>query len=258
MSGRAEQLIMSRPPEFNDPDEERTFRKQRLAVAFRVFAQLGYNTGPGGHAAVRDPERPDWFWTNPFGRAFECLRTSDLILVDAEGRLVQGEGIVNRAAFAIHSRLHEARPEVVASAHLHGVHGMAWSCLGRPLDPINQDSCAFFGDHEIYTQFDGPALELADGDRMAKVMGSRKALILQNHGLLTAGATVDAAAFWMIRMQTSCEVQLAAEAAVGPVIKIADDMAHATFLVNGTDQAGWFGFQPFYERVSRLEPDVLD
>lgn len=256
MAGSAEKLIMSDPPEITDTASLRLFRKQRLAIAFRVFAQFGFNTGPGGHAAVRDPERPDWFWTNPFGRAFECLKTSDMILVDDEGALVEGSGIVNRAAFAIHSRIHEARPDVIASVHLHGTDGMAWAAMGRPLEPISQDSCAFFNDHEIYRDFDGPALELTDGDRMAKTLGEKKALILLNHGLLTTGETIDAAAFWMVRMQLVCRLQLLAESA-GTLQRIPDDIAQATWDVNGTPKAGWFGFQGLVERTLAREPDVL-
>ena len=135
---------------------------------------------------------------------------------------------------------------------------MAFAALGRKLRPINQDACAFYEDHEVFTDFNGAALELADGDAMAKALGHGKALILQSHGLLTASATIDAAAFFMIRMQTSCQVQLLAEASAGPVIDIAADLARSTCDVNGTPRAGWFGFQPFYERVVKQEPDVLE
>src|SRR5919204_5604672 len=97
--------------------DERRHRKQRLAAAFRVFAQRGFDEGIAGHITARDPELHDDFWVNPFGMDFARIRVRDLLLVDAEGRVVEGAGSVNRAAYAIHSRVHAARPDVGAAAH---------------------------------------------------------------------------------------------------------------------------------------------
>ncbi|WP_261566546.1 class II aldolase/adducin family protein [Frankia gtarii] len=258
MSGRGELLVMSEEPVFDNVDEERLYRKQHLAIAFRAFALRGYNTGYGGHAAVRDPAQPDWFWTNPFGRPFELIRTSDLLLVDSEGALAEGDGIVNRAAFAIHAGIHRARPDVVASVHLHGVSGMAFSALAGPLRPITQDSCAFFEDHAVYDEFDGPALEPVDGQRMAKTLGPAKAMILANHGLLTVGSSIDAAAFWMIRLQTCAQVQMLAESTGRPVQDVPADLARHTAQASGTDRSGWFGFQTPLQLIVATQPDVLE
>src|SRR5580692_9756453 len=130
--------------EVRTPEQERTHRKQRLAVALRVFASYDFDDGVAGHMTARDPEFPDRFWVNPFGLHYADMRVSDLILVDADGRVVSGEGKVNPAAFAIHSQIHAARPDVVAAAHCHSIHGRAWAALGRKLDPLTQDACAFF------------------------------------------------------------------------------------------------------------------
>ncbi|GAA3412458.1 hypothetical protein GCM10018952_25210 [Streptosporangium vulgare] len=70
-----------------------------------------------GHITVRDPEHTDHFWVNPFGMSFKQIKVSDLILVNHEGQVVDGRHHVNRAAFAIHSMVHQARPDVVAAAH---------------------------------------------------------------------------------------------------------------------------------------------
>src|SRR3982751_1032701 len=101
------------------PAEERLHRKQRLAAGFRLFSKFGFDEGVAGHITARDPERPDHFWVNPFGLDFSLIRTSDLILVNSHGEVVEGKGPVNGAAFAIHSKVHEARPDVVAAAHAH-------------------------------------------------------------------------------------------------------------------------------------------
>ena len=163
----------------------------------------------------------------------------------------------NRAAFAIHSRVHAARPDVVAAAHTHSMYGKAWSSLGRLLDPINQDVCSFFEDHAIFEDFTGVVLDPSEGDRLAKILGDSKAIILQNHGLLTVGQTVDAAAWWYLKMERSCQAQLLAEAAGKPVL-IDDDVAELTRSQIGTPKAGWFAFQPLFARIAREEPDLFD
>ena len=150
-------------PTFASPEEERTHRKQQLAAAFRVWARLGYDEGPAGHITVRDPERLDHFWVNPFGLHFGLMRVSDLILVNHEGEVVEGDWPVNRAAFAIHSAIHRARPDVIAAAHCHSVHGKAFSSLGKLLDPLTQDACAFYEDHAVFDDYTGVVLDVERG-----------------------------------------------------------------------------------------------
>ena len=115
-------------------------------AAFRLFSRFGFDEGVAGHITARDPERLDHFWVNPFGMHFGQIRASDLILVNDHGEVVEGKYPVNGAAFAIHSQVHAARPDVVAAAHAHSLYGKAWSSLGRLLDPITQDACAFYED----------------------------------------------------------------------------------------------------------------
>jgi ribulose-5-phosphate 4-epimerase/fuculose-1-phosphate aldolase len=111
------------------PEQEQRHRKERLAAALRVFASMGFDEGAGGHITARDAIRPDHFWVNPFGRSFRRLCVSDLLLVTADGEVVEGRGAVNPAAYAIHSQIHQARPDVVAAAHTHSVYGRTTPAL---------------------------------------------------------------------------------------------------------------------------------
>ena len=253
--GRAKNL--PGPPKFANVEEERRHRKERLAAAFRLFARFGYEEGVAGHITVRDPERPDCFWVNPFGVHFGHIRVSDLILVDDKGQVVQGRYPVNTAAFAIHSRVHAARPDVMAAAHSHSMSGKTWSSLGRLLDPITQDACAFYEDHQLFNDYTGLVYETSEGDRIAQALGSAKAVILRNHGLLTVGRSVDEAAWWFITMDRSCQAQLMAEAA-GTPIPIDRDHALIARSQVGTEMAGWFQFQPLWQKISREEPDLFE
>ncbi|MDZ7677324.1 MAG: class II aldolase/adducin family protein [Acidimicrobiales bacterium] len=244
-------------PTFENPAEERLHLKQRLAASFRLFGRFGFSEGVAGHITARDPEHPDRFWVNPFGMSFSHIRVSDLICVDHDGEVVEGEYHVNRAAFAIHSQVHAARPDVVAAAHAHSVHGKAWSSLGRTLDPITQDSCAFYDDHVLFDDFTGVVLDTEEGKRIAHALGDKKAAILRNHGNLTVGTSVDEAAWWFITMERTCQAQLLAEAAGTPV-SIDDESAALTRTQVGTEGAGWFSFQPLYQWIAKAEPDLFD
>jgi ribulose-5-phosphate 4-epimerase/fuculose-1-phosphate aldolase len=236
--------------------------KQRLAGAFRIFSKFGFGEGVAGHITARDPEFPDTFWVNPFGVHFSQITVSNLIRVDHEGKLVEGNHPVNTAAFTIHSRVHQARPDVVAAAHTHSIYGRAWSTLGRPLDAITQDACAFYKDHVVYDDYGGVVVELDEGSRVARALGKNKAAILQNHGLLTVGATVDAAAWWYIAMERCCQVQLLAESAAagaGTRPKLIGDAAAAQAAgLIGNPFAGWFQFQPLYAQILKEQPGFLD
>jgi ribulose-5-phosphate 4-epimerase/fuculose-1-phosphate aldolase len=239
------------------PEEERLYRKQRLTAALRLFSRMDFDEGAGGHITARDPEEPDLFWINPFGVHFGHVRVSDLLLVDTAGAVVSGTGTVNPAGFVIHSQVHAARPDVVAAAHTHSIHGRAWSTLGRRLDPLTQDACAFYQDHEVYDGFEGVVLDSVEGKRIAERLGAGKAVILRNHGLLTVGGSVQEAAWWFVTMERSCQVQLLAEAAGAPV-HIHPEVARATAATMGSPAMGRLNFRPLYADIVRAQPDLLD
>jgi ribulose-5-phosphate 4-epimerase/fuculose-1-phosphate aldolase len=251
--------IVEHPPnmQFDSPEQERMHRKQRLAAGFRLFSRFGFDEGVAGHITARDPERADHFWVNPFGTHFGHVRVSDLILVNHQGEVVEGDKPVNVAAFAIHSQVHAARPDVVAAAHSHSIYGKSWSALGLPLDPITQDACAFYEDHAVFDDYTGVVIDIEEGKRIAHALAGNKAAILRNHGLMTVGHTVDEAVWWFITMERSCQAQLLASSAGTPVL-IDPDMARLTCGQVGSHLAGWFSFQPLFDRIVREEPDLLD
>ncbi|MBS9382983.1 MAG: class II aldolase/adducin family protein [Dolichospermum sp. BR01] len=244
-------------PTFTSIPEERLHRQQRLAAALRLFSRFGFDEGVAGHITARDPENPEHFWVNPFGMHFGLIRVSDLILVNQQGDVIYGNRPVNRAAFAIHSQVHSARPDAVAAAHAHSIYGKSWSSLGRLLDPLTQDACAFYQDHSIFIDYTGVVLDTQEGKRIAETLGKNKAVILKNHGLLTVGNTIDEAAWWFITMERSCQAQLLAEAA-GEPSPIKPEYAKIAHSQVGSHELGWFSFQPLYEMIVRQEPDFLE
>ncbi|MGH8160942.1 MAG: class II aldolase/adducin family protein [Gammaproteobacteria bacterium] len=237
-------------------DEERTHRKRQLAAAFRIFARHGFDEGIAGHITARDPERRDHFWVNPFAVHFSKIKVSDLLLIDRRGRVVEGSRRTNKAAFSIHSAIHEARPDVVAVAHAHSIHGRAWSALGRRLDPIIQESCAFWNDHVLFEDYRGLVLDKSEGELIAATLGTARAAILRHHGFLTVGGSVEEAAWWFITMDRAAEMQLLAESAGAPRAMSEDQatLAHRQF---GNANMARHSFKLIADLVFEQEPDVL-
>jgi ribulose-5-phosphate 4-epimerase/fuculose-1-phosphate aldolase len=248
---------MPQPPKFDNIDAERLNRKQRLAAALRVFAKLGFDEGIAGHITARDPEKLDHFWVNPLGMHFGLIKVSDLILVNHHGDVVIGDKPVNQAAFAIHSQIHNTRPDVVAAAHAHSIYGKSWSSLGKLLDPLTQDACSFYQDCALFSDYSGVVIDPREGEKIANTLGNNKAIVLQNHGLLTVGHSVDEAAWWFISMERSCQAQLLAQAAGSP-ISIDPKTAALAHQQVGSHAIGWFNFQSLYEMIVYQQPELLD
>lgn len=204
------------PKKFNSIHEHRKYILEHMAGAFRVFARKGFAEGAAGHISVRDPEDPDTFWINPLNVHFGMLRAQDMVRVNEEGQVIGGNRVaVNAAGFRIHSALHKARPDVNAACHTHSVYGKAWSAFGKPLEMLNQDACAFHDNQGVHEDFGGAAIEEEEGARIAEALGTKNTvLILQNHGLLTTGQTVDEAAYRFTLMDGCCYAQLLADSNV--------------------------------------------
>ncbi|MFF2844985.1 class II aldolase/adducin family protein [Streptomyces sp. NPDC058001] len=251
-----DQLQFAYPPTHTTVEDERRHRRERLAGALRIFGRLGFEDGVSGHVTARDPEFTDCAWVNPFGMPFAHVTVGDLILVNSEGQVVEGRHHVNQAAFTVHAEVHRARPDVVAVAHCHTPHGGALSALGELLEPITQEACAFYEDHALYDAYTGVSVDADEGRRIADALGAQKAVILRNHGLLTVGASVDAAAWWFLSMERCSRVQLAARAAGRPVI-IGHRQAVATRDQLGSDLVAWINYQAQWQMISRAEPDLL-
>lgn len=245
------------PPQFTSKQEERIYLKSRLALAFRLFAKHGFDEGVAGHITLRDPVQPDHFWVNPFGLAFSEIKSSDLILVNPSGQVIDGGSnqLLNQAAYMIHHAVHMARPDVNCAAHAHSIYGRAFCALGREMDIVSQDACAFYKDHAVYKQFKGIVLAEEEGKNIAEAIGSKKACLLQNHGLLTCGQTIEAAIYWFISLEKCCRCQLLADAAANGrgrcTVKIEDEDAAFTYKSVGTPRAGWFAAKPLFDVMAK-------
>ena len=253
-------LIFPVTPSFASVDEEREDRKKHLVAACRAFAQHGFDYGFAGHLTVRDPGRPELYWTNPMCVHFSQVRMSNLILADHTGRVVEGEFAINRAGFVLHGAVHEEYPEVVAMCHAHTTYGTAWCTTGRPLDMISQDAAAFYNSHAVIGASAGAvAVEKESGSSVAKEIGRNRGVLHQNHGLLTASRhSIDDAAFWFIALERCCQQQLMVEATGIKPQLISQKTAEYSREHVGSDYIGWLHFQTLYGHIAATQPDMFE
>ncbi|KAJ5931047.1 class II aldolase/adducin N-terminal [Penicillium verhagenii] len=251
-------------PTFTDMQKKRQWIREHMAAAFRYFGNRGWGEGVSGHISVRDPVQPDHFWFNPFAMHFSLVRASDLVLVDSYGYVVEGgnQAMINEAGFMIHSEVHHARPEVQAVAHTHSIYGKTWSGFGRNIEMLTQDACNFYGKIGVYEDHGGIALATDEGKAIANALGKENtAAILQNHGLITCGSTVDEAAFLFHSLEKACHSQLLAEAAAAngiPKKIIPADVAQFTADSVQTPNNFYLEFQPEFDLIVRQsEGEVL-
>lgn len=251
------------PPKFNNISDTRTHLKQHLAAAFRVFARQGFDEGVAGHISLRDPGNPSLYWINPLSTHFSQIRVSDLVLVGETGEVLPdgAQSPINGPAFAIHRAIHRARPDLNAACHAHSVYGKAFSCFGQPIEMLYQDALRFYNDLAVYRRYGGTVLTADEGDRIAAALGPTcRSLILQNHGMITCGRTVDEAAFLFIALDRCCHAQLLANAAVCPGFEkkyIPDEQAEFGHRRSGNANKMWLAFQPYYDQVVKEELDLL-
>ncbi len=189
---------------------ERAERRHQVVQGYRLFASLGWGDLGDGHITARDPEHTDCMWLLRGGVPFNTATDDDLVLIGPDGEVMEGDGSYNRTAYNIHWPIHEARPDVVGVAHTHTGYGTPFAATRRLLAPINQEACVFFGDHSLFDDEEVQVRSIDGGKRIAAALGSNRAVILANHGLLTTGSSVGLAVAAFVTMERVAEVHLKA------------------------------------------------
>ncbi|WOO83193.1 Decarboxylase NovR [Vanrija pseudolonga] len=243
-------------PVFASPEEERKYRKEHLALVFRIMHRFKLAEGIAGHCSVRDPVEPDTFWVNPQGKSFARMKQSDLVRCRiADGVMVEGIAPTDASASSIHSQIYRVRGRegpagIEAIVHVHGPNTKAFSSLGRVLDMISQDACAYH-DEMVLVPFGGAVFDNTEGERIASIAGSKRIAILQNHGIVAMGKlSIDEAAWWQINFEMCCQAQLLADAArrpTDPIVEAGPEEIASTKAEMGTPEMGWFSLAQYIE-----------
>src|SRR5688572_14148046 len=182
-----------------------------LAACYRLAAHFRMTDLIYTHISARVPGPEHHFLINAFGQLWDEIGASTLVKVTLDGEIVDdptGYGF-NRAGYVIHSAVHRARPDVACVMHTHTAAGIAVSAQEDGLLPLSQHAMRFTNSI-AYHDYEGLALDLDEQQRLVADLGSHKAMIMRNHGLLTCGAAVAEAFDLMYYLERACQSQVAA------------------------------------------------
>jgi ribulose-5-phosphate 4-epimerase/fuculose-1-phosphate aldolase len=202
-----------------------------LAASFRWFARLGMHEAVANHLSLAVSDDGARFLVNPRGRHFGTIRASDLLLLDAHDTTTLDQpDAPDPTAWHLHSRLHALVPAARCIMHLHSKYATALACLAdSSMPPIDMNTARFYGRIAIDDEFAGMALCDAEGDRVAKLLGAEKTVLLMaNHGVLVIGPSVAAAFDLLYYFERAAETLLTCYATGQKLRIMPDDVARAT------------------------------
>lgn len=183
-----------------------------LAALYRVIAHYRMTDLIDTHISLRLPDQPDCFLINQYGIAFEHMRASSLVKINHEGHIIEHyeqDKPVNRAGFVIHAAIHQAHPHLNCVIHTHTADGIAVSAQKQGLLPISQHALKFY-QQIAYHDYEGVAFSTDEQARLIADLGKHRAMILRNHGLLTAGESIARAFHEIYFLERACQAQVKA------------------------------------------------
>ena len=197
--------------------------RQQLAACYRVFDMLGWSEMIYNHITLKVPGEEGAFLINPFGLHFSEVTASSLVKIDIDGnKLSDSPYGVNRAGFVQHALFHRHLPDAHCIMHTHTTAGMAVSSLEGGLRPLNFYACTFAG-QIAYHDFEGVTVRDEEGERLLANLGSKRVMLLKNHGILVMGRTLPEAFIRHWSLQRACEIQLAT-LSMGQPLEVADEV----------------------------------
>ncbi len=232
-----------------------------LAACYRLIAMHGWDDLVFTHISARVPGPDEHFLINAYGLLFEEMTASSLVKVDLDGNIVlETPYSINPAGFTIHSAVHAARKDVGCVLHTHTKAGVAVSAQTDGLLPLSQTSL-FPLASIAYHDYEGVALNEDEKPRLVADLGDSSFLILKNHGLLTAAATIADAFLYMYLLETACQTQLLAQSGGVELIQVderilAGIVAQAEEVTKGLGgQLAWPGLR---RKLDRRDPSYRD
>jgi ribulose-5-phosphate 4-epimerase/fuculose-1-phosphate aldolase len=203
--------------------------KVDLAAALRAAALYGYNEGVDNHFSLAVPGRDDRFLLNPFGPHWSELSASDMITVDLEGNVVEGDGQWEQTAFMIHRGVHQARASARCVLHTHMPYATAVSMTRGGFETAVSQNSMYFHGHVISLPYGGLADAADEGLRIGNAVGEGvNVVMLENHGVLVIGEDVAEAWHRLYFLERACQVQILAQSTGQPLIRVSDDLAAHT------------------------------
>jgi ribulose-5-phosphate 4-epimerase/fuculose-1-phosphate aldolase len=181
-----------------------------LAACHRLAAHFGFNEGIDNHLTVMLPGAADQFLLAPFGLHWGEVRASDFMVLDFEGRTVRGHGLIEPTALYIHLPVHKLAG-VRCALHTHMPYTTALSMLENPrLEMALQSALGFHGEISYEAEYNGLAFDRTEGERLARALGAKSVLLMQNHGALVVGETIPEAFERLYFLERAAQAQVLA------------------------------------------------
>ena len=235
---------------------ERTARVD-LAAAFRLAVRMDLHEGVCNHFSVMLPDGRR-FLLNRYGLHWSEVSASNLLALDAEGRVLEGDGEFEKTAFWIHSRLHRAHPRAACVLHTHMPYATALTLLeGARLEMVEQNALRFHDDIAYDDVYNGLVVDAAEGDRLARALGAKRVLFLANHGVIVVGASVAEAFDALYYLERACRLQVLARMMGGKLRPVRDEVVRAACATMRDDAPKYAGahFAALKRILDREEPD---
>jgi ribulose-5-phosphate 4-epimerase/fuculose-1-phosphate aldolase len=229
--------------------------KVELAAAFRAAALHGFNEGIDNHLSLAVPGRDDLFLLNRYGPHWSEIRPADILTVNVDGALVDGEGEWETTAFVIHRAVHRARPDARCVLHTHMPYATALSMTEAGLETRASQNAMYFHGRVARLPYGGLADADAEGDRIASAVADGVSVVmLDNHGVIVVGSTVADAWHKLYFLERACEVQVLAQSSGSPLILAPDEVAERTARQwNTASEAAATLFAAVRRQLDRLE-----
>src|SRR4029078_4928246 len=180
-----------------------------LAACYRLVDAYGMTDLIYNHITARIPGT-EHLLINLYGLLYKEITASSLVKIDVEGNIVwktDTDNGINVSGYVIHGAIHKARADVACILHTHTRAGMAVGAMQCGLLPLSQTAIRLVG-HIGLHDYEGPAIDLGERERIVRDLGPHDALIMRNHGLLTCGATIQQAFNTMYQLELSCRSQV--------------------------------------------------
>lgn len=227
--------------------------KRKLALAGSILVNEGQDDFTRGHISCRVPSQREHFYMKPHSVGLDEITPENILAIDLDGNVVSGTSRRHSEVF-IHSEVYRARPDVQSVLHTHPTYSVALSATGRPLRSYSNPSALFVGALGTYTDTINLIRTPAMGSRVAEALGPHRAVLLKNHGVVLAAASIEEVVISAIMLETAAMVQLLVEAAGDPAPEFpADDVAKLKY-DNSRPEQFTLNFDYLVRRLERRGP----
>jgi L-fuculose-phosphate aldolase len=216
--------------------------RQKVALTCRILFSQGHDSGLAGQITAR-AETPGTFYTQRLGLGFDEITESNLLVVDEDLNVLDGEGMANPAN-RFHAWIYRARPDTRCIVHTHPPGICALSMLRRPLKIAQMDACMLYEDVAFLPEWPGVPVGNSEGELIAGVLGGKRAALLAHHGVVVACKTVEEACVVAAQCERAARLQLSAESA-GEIVELDPQLAreaHDWILQDKRSRATFFYF----------------